>query len=267
MAMPQLNPSTRTACPGQGERQLSRIVSKFFRCVVCVVGLGVFLCGEADAAKEKESKIAAERAQASRAFKPVYPYEALIAGRGGWAEIGFTVDSSGRAILASPVGSSEPAFAHSFMADLEAIEFSPPRKNGQPLMSIGRERFEFPAKPPLDAVASQILAELRKPEPALTPVAELDAKPEPIRQPVATYPWVLRGDEISGEAEIEFVIDRNGRTLFPRIVSATHEDFGWAAATAVLNWRYKSPLKAGVKVDTRITEKIVYDIKKAPEMW
>lgn len=265
--MPKLNPSIRTSDTGLVESNIARNFSKFIRYIFCVAGLSVVICGEADAAKQKESKVAAERAQASRAFKPVHPYEALIAGRGGWAEIGFTVDTSGRAILASPVGSSDPAFAHSFMADLEAIEFSPPRTNGQPLMSIGRERFEFLDKPALDAVASEILAELRKPEPALTPVAELDAKPEPIRQPVATYPWVLRGDEISGEAEVEFVVDRNGRTLFPRIVSSTHEDFGWAAATAVLDWRYKSPMKAGAKVDTRITEKIVYDIKKAAEMW
>jgi TonB family protein len=209
----------------------------------------------------------AEKAQASRAFNPVYPYEALIAGRAGWAEIGFTVDSSGRAILASPVGASEPAFAQAFMADIEAVEFSPPRRNGQPLMSLGKERYNFPAKPALDTVALEILAELRKPEPAITPVTALDSKPEAIRKPVATYPWVLRGDEISGEAEIEFVIDRNGRPLFPRIVSATHEDFGWAAATAVKNWRFKSPMKNGVKVDTRVTEKIIYDLKKASDMW
>ena len=58
-----------------------------------------------------------------------------------------------------------------------------------------------------------------------------------------------------------------GGRFFPRIISATHVDFGWAAATAVLNWRYKSPMKNGAKVDTRVTEKIVYDLKKAATMW
>jgi TonB family protein len=246
-------------------RSLSRGASQFLKHVVFIAGLSVLMCGLTSWAQS--SKAPYEKAQASRAFKPVYPYEALIAGREGWADIGFTVDSAGRVILASPMAASETAFAHAFMADLEAIEFSPPRKNGQPLMSLGRERYNFPAKPVLDPVASEILTELRKPEPAITPVAELDSKPEAIRKPVTVYPWVLRGDEISGEAEIEFIIDRNGRTLFPRIVSATHEDFGWAAATAVLNWRYKSPMKGGAKVDTRITEKIVYDLKKAADMW
>lgn len=259
--MPKLNSSVHVLLAWHEDRKVSRFLLR----LVVMAGLGVLMCGSPSWGQSAATS--AEKAQSTRAFKPVYPYEALIAGRGGWADIAFTVESSGRVILASPMGSSEPAFAQAFMADLEAIEFSPPRRNGNPLMSLGRERFNFPATPTLDAVAAEILAELRKPEPAITPVTELDSKPVAIRQPLTTYPWVLRGDEISGEAEIEFIIDRNGRPLFPRIVSATHVDFGWAAATAVLNWRYKSPMKNGAKVDTRVTEKIVYDLKKAVAMW
>lgn len=206
-------------------------------------------------------------AQASRAFNPVYPYDALIAGRGGWAEISYTVDYSGRAILPTVDGASEKAFALAFQADIDSIEFIPPRRNGQPVMSLSKQRFEFPAQPALDAIAREILNELRKPKPNLCPVEELDSKPEALRKPPSAYPWVLRGDGESGKAEVEFVIDRNGRVLFPRIVSATHEDFGWSAATAVTRWRYKPPTKGGVKVDTRIKETIVYDINKTSGMW
>ncbi|MFT3783978.1 MAG: TonB family protein [Nibricoccus sp.] len=205
--------------------------------------------------------------QGSRSFNPIYPYEALIAGKGGWAEISYTVDYTGRAIFLATVGASDPAFAHAFQADIEAIEFIPPRINGQPQMTPTQERFDFPAQPPLDPIAREILVELRKPHPALVPVAELDAKPEAIRRPPPAYPWVLRGDSISGSAEIEFVVDRNGRCLFPRIVSATQDDFGWAAATGVLRWRYKPPTKGGAKADTRITETIVFDINKSSDMW
>jgi TonB family protein len=208
-----------------------------------------------------------QKVSASRSLNPVYPYEALIAGRAGWAEITFTVDYSGRAILASPTGSSDRAFAQALMADIDAIEFIPPRRNGQPMMTLTKERFDFPAQPAVDAVAREILTELRKPKPAIVPIEELDRKPEPIRQPLSSYPWALRGDGVSGQAEIEFVIDRNGRPLFPRIVSSTHEDFGWAAATAILRWRYKPPTKNGAKVDTRITEKVTYDINKSINMW
>lgn len=207
------------------------------------------------------------KVQVSRTINPVFPYEALIAGKAGSAEVNLTVGTDGRAILLSTEKATDRAFSMALQAEIEAIEFIPPRRNGQPQMTMTRESYEFPAKPALDPIAQEILIELRKPAPAITPVAALDAKPEAIRQPLPAYPWVLRADGMSGEAVIEFIVDRNGRTLFPRIVSSSHEDFGWAAATAVLRWRYKPPTKGGAKVDTRVTETVVFDIKKAAEMW
>lgn len=232
-----------------------------------VVAALLFLLSCPKAGAEAEENKPVIPAQGSRAFNPVVPYEALIAGRAGWAQISFTVDYSGRAILLNTEACSDRSFAQAFQADIEAIEFIPPRRNGQPIMTAARERYEFPANPALDAVAQEVLKELRKPEPGLCPVEQLDAPPQPIRQPQPAYPWALRGDEESGKAEIEFVIDRTGRVLFPRVVSATHVDFGWAAATAVIRWKYKPPTKNGTPVDTRIRDTIVFDIKKANGMW
>jgi TonB family protein len=234
--------------------------------VIYGVLAGVFLCS-APLWAQTPAGANDNKAQSSRAYNPVYPYEALVAGRGGWAEISYTVDYTGRAILPCTVAASDASFASAFQADIEAIEYIPPRRNGSPMMSQAKERFDFPAQPALDVVAKGILVELRKPKSDIYTVADLDKKPEPIRQPKPAYPWILRSDGVSGEAEVEFVIDRNGRPLFPRIVSATQTDFGWAAATAVQRWRYQPPLKNGAKVDVRITEKVVFDIIKTADMW
>ncbi|MFT3869219.1 MAG: energy transducer TonB [Nibricoccus sp.] len=234
------------------------------RLLVAALLIKVGLCSSSAWAQAPK---ALPKVQVSRSINPVFPYEALIAGKSGSAEVNFTVGTDGRAILLSTERATDRAFAMALQADIEAIEFIPPRRNGQPQMTMTRESFDFSAKPALDPIAEGILNELRKPNPAITPVEALDAKPEAIRQPPSAYPWVLRADAMSGEAVIEFIVDRNGRTLFPRIVSASHEDFGWAAATAVLRWRYKPPTKGGAKVDTRITETVVFDIKKASEMW
>ena len=223
------------------------------------VGLGVATVNAQPAGDRKASP--------SRAYNPVVPYDALIAGRAGSAEITFTVDYSGRAMLLNVVSATDANFAGAFMADIEQTEFSPPRINGRALMSSLKERFDFPAQPTVDAVAQGILAELRKPKPAILSADELDKKPQPIRQPAPAYPWAQRSDSASGQAEIEFVIDRNGRPLFPHIISATHEDFGWAAATGILRWRYQPPVKNGEKVDARIKVTVVFDIKKSADMW
>jgi len=207
------------------------------------------------------------KAQPSRTYSPTYPYDALIAGRAGWAEINLTVDYSGRAIFLSTVGASDPASASALQADIEAIEFLAPRINGRPMMSSLKVRFDFSAQPTLDPAAKEVLTELRKSKPAIYTVEELDKKPAPIRQPLPAYPYILRSDGLSGQAEIEFVLDRTGRPLFARVISATQADFGWAAANCVQRWRYQPPVKNGEKVLARIKETVVFDINKAADMW
>jgi len=240
--------------------------SRFMTCVI-MLSLGLAFGLASARAQEGAGAAQGRKAEASRPYNPVVPYDALIAGRAGSAEISFTVDYSGRAMLLNTVSATDAAFANAFMADIEAVEFSPPRLNGRALMSSLKERFDFPAQPKLDAVAQGILAALRQPKPAILSVDQLDKPLQPIRQPRPAYPWAQRSDSASGQAEIEIVIDRNGRPLFPRIISATHEDFGWAAATGVLRWRYQPPLKNGEKVDVRATVTVVFDINKSADMW
>ena len=62
----------------------------------------------------------------------------------------------------------------------------------------------------------------------------------------------LRAEGPTGSAEIEFIIDREGRARLPRIVSASREEFGWAAATAIAQWVFDPPKKNGQPVDTRV---------------
>ena len=202
-----------------------------------------------------------------RNVAPVYPYDLLIQGKDGSAEVLFTIDYAGKAILGSAVKASDPAFAKALLADIEANEFLPPRVNGKPKLSQAKLPHTFRAGFGLDATAREILTELRKPLPSLTRADQLDKKPVTIRQDQSTYPYSLQSDGVSGRAEIEIVIDRTGRVLFPRILSATNDDIGYAAATAVTRWRYQPPMKGGVAVDARATVTVTYDQAKMAAAW
>jgi len=202
-----------------------------------------------------------------RAIAPVYPYDLLLQGKEGSAEVLFTIDYAGKAILASVSNASDPAFAKALLADVEANEFLPPRVNGKPKLSQAKLPHTFRPGQGLDANAREILAELRKPMPAISRADQLDKKPAPVRQDQPIYPYSLQSDGVSGRAEIEIVIDRTGRVLFPRVISATNDDIGYAAATAVIRWRYQPPMKGGVAVDTRTTVTITYDQAKMAAAW
>jgi outer membrane biosynthesis protein TonB len=49
---------------------------------------------------------------------------------------------------------------------------------------------------------------------------------------------------------------------FPHIVSASHEDFGWAAATAVAQWKFAPPQKNGEKVEVRMKTQVLFDARQ-----
>jgi TonB family protein len=198
---------------------------------------------------------------------PVYPYAMLIEGREGSAEVQFTVEYAGRAIFASVVKSTAPEFGKALLAEIESNEFIPPRVNGQPKLSQASYSYTFRAATNLDPVAREILAELRKPMPAIAAADTLDKKPTPTRQDPPVYPYSLQSDGIAGRAEIEVVIDRTGRVLFPRVVSATNEDIGYAAAAAVARQRYQPPMKGGQPVHARMTVTVSYDKDKMAASW
>ena len=191
----------------------------------------------------------------------MYPYEMLMIGRSGWAEASFVIDYAGRPLFANPKNASDPAFAKALVAMVEANQYSPGKRDKHKVMSPASERYQFQGEASLDENARRILKTLRSGE-SLSGVAELDSRPKALQQDSPVYPRALKDDGLTGQAEIEFVIDREGRVLFPHIVSATHEDFGWAAATAVAQWRFQPPQKDGQKVDAIMRVPILFDAHK-----
>jgi len=199
---------------------------------------------------------------AANKLAAVYPYEQLIQGQTGWGEASFVVDYSGRAILTAPAAGSHSAFSKSIVAMIEATQFSPARKNKRPVMASSCDRAFFSPESALDPVARTVLSELRKSSPAIFAASDLDERPRGVAQRSAVYPRSMKTDGTTGQAEIEFIIDRDGRVLFPRIVSASHEDFGWAAATAVAQWKFNPPLRNGQRVEARMSIPVMFDAEK-----
>jgi len=196
---------------------------------------------------------------------PLYPYEMVLAGKSGSTDASFVVDYAGRPLFAVAAGASDRAFAKAAIAMVEASEYSPGRKGTRCVMSPTSEHFQFDGEASLNPDARRVLGELRKPSPAILSLTQLDERPKVIEQISPAYPRALKDDGLTGQAEIEFIVSRDGAVLFPRVVSATHEDFGWAAAVAVAQWRYQPPLKGGRNVDVRMTVPILFTAQKLAE--
>ncbi len=203
---------------------------------------------------------------AKRKPTPIYPYEMVLSGQSGSVDTSFVVDYVGRALFATAGGAGNPSMAKAAIAMVEASEYIPGKKGTQRVMSPITEHFQFDGEKSLDPEARRILAELRKPKPAILFSAELDERPKVIRQVSPSYPRALKDDGLTGQAEIEFIISKDGTVMFPHCVSATHEDFGWAAAVAVAQWRYQPPQKGGKNVEVRMSVPILFTAQKLAEM-
>jgi TonB family protein len=202
-----------------------------------------------------------------RKISPVYPLEALLKGKTGSAEVRYMVDYSGKAVATSVVTTSDPSFGAALLADVESNEFMPPRINGQPQLALSSTRYDFAGEASLDPAERRILGELRKTKPAIVSAKELDGGLKAIRQDPPAYPYAAQSDGLSGRAEIEFIVDRDGRVAFPKVVSSSSDDFGWAACSAITRWRFQPPVKGGQKVDARATVVLNFDVNKGSATW
>jgi TonB family protein len=149
---------------------------------------------------------------------------------------------------------------------VEASEYSPGVKGSRRVMSQASEHFQFDGENSLDTNSRRVLAELRKPHPSILTTTELDERPKVLKQVSPAYPRALKDDGLTGQAEIEFIISKEGYVMFPKIVSATYEDFGWAASVAVAQWRYQPPMKDGHPVEVRMTVPVLFTAQKLAEV-
>lgn len=182
----------------------------------------------------------------------VYPFDAMLDGRDGTADVVFMVDEEGRVRDLNVRKASRPEFGHALAAAMATWRFKPAMKNGAPAPAVLARGQVFKVDEDhllLTPSARRLRAILKEEKERIVEYNQLDAPPQPIERIAPVYPEKFSGK--SGRAEIEFIIDREGRVQLPRIVSATEPEFGWAAATAVSLWRFEVPLRDGQAVDAR----------------
>jgi len=183
-------------------------------------------------------------------IQPVYPRDRLLAGETAKVTAEFTVNAEGQTedvIFADPAGTDWQA---AMRAAIESWAFQPARGGQGPVAVRLRVTHEFV---PVEASADGRLVErLRPGGEGIAGAAGLDQKLKPLWRGFPVYPKSLTGERPAGNATIEFVIDRGGRARAVRIVSATADEFGWAAAAAITQWVFAPPLRNGQPADVLV---------------
>jgi TonB family protein len=193
----------------------------------------------------------------------VFPY-ALAAKKGeGTATLVFLIDPLGHTRRIEVRESSDPEVGAAAAAMMASWQFTPAKKGGKPTWTMLAQKHTF-GLTGSDSVLGESAARLvedilHNPAAILENPGTLDAGLKPRYQVGPAIPEEMLVAGTSADAEIEVIVDRTGRVQLPRIVSATREDFGWAAATAVNRWLFVPPRKDGQPVDVRVRIPLGYE--------
>ena len=200
-----------------------------------------------------------------RRCKAVYPYELLMKGKTGSASVSFIVDPTGNARAAEVKKASQPEFGTATVAMVEAWTFEPAMKDGKPcwaLLTFEQIFNRISADAPMDQVTGKLVDDINADRVKIINYAEADTTPKPIYRVGPELPEDLRKSGKGAEAQIEFIVDHNGRVQLARIVQSNHAGFGWAAATAVSRWVFSPAIKDGEPAYVRVKVPMIYEAPK-----
>jgi TonB family protein len=186
---------------------------------------------------------------------PIWPLDRLLAGEAGSASVVFTIGQSGRVSDVRVQEATKPEFGEALSAAVQCWAFERPMETLPDGSLILVKHADFAAIAP-DATgdaASLARLVLAVKSGQISGAKGLDEKVTPLYRVAPIYPTLhAAGARPAGSAEIEFIVDRDGRAQLPRIVTASQPEFGWAAATAVSQWVFKGPRRGGQPVDVKV---------------
>lgn len=90
--------------------------------------------------------------------------------------------------------------------------------------------------------------------------ADLDRIPEPLFRPAPAYPTTLKREGVTATVTVEFIVDTEGRAINAVVVHTTYRGFEDAAVTGVEKWKFRAGIRAGRKVNSRMSVPIVFTL-------
>ena len=88
---------------------------------------------------------------------------------------------------------------------------------------------------------------------------DLDTPPVPIKRVPPTFPVEARRGRIDGVVVVEFVVDRGGSVIRPKVSSSTHAVFESEALSAIRRWQFHPGEKDGEPVNVAMRVPFIFN--------
>jgi TonB family protein len=194
----------------------------------------------------------------------VYPYNSLLENERAVVMGGALISSQGT--VDSVLWKSQNIgdhFKQATLAMLDTAELEPATKKKTPISTMIWFRVEFDpyrGDVRIPNTAAEILKRLRiEGEGApFTKSTDLDNKITILEQIAPIFPRLQSDVATSGQALIEFYIDKYGHAQLTRVISASEPAYGYAACQAIAQWQFEPPLKDGKPVVVKVRVPVVF---------
>ena len=173
------------------------------------------------------------------------------------------LDPRGRVIAVKIKATDRPELGAALAAALDGFTFDPALKDGKPVAHLLNYEQRFEENAFLDDGSRDLLDVERKHPERIVGAGKLDAPLKPISQRAPVSPTAWPKDVTQAEALVEFLVDNEGHVRLPRIVSATADSFGYAAAQAVVAWQFGPPLVGGKPAVVRVKVPFKFSLNNA----
>jgi TonB family protein len=184
------------------------------------------------AAERRKGDIKVPRSRVKHVLDGVWLIEAVVDEKGGVLDV---------RILDTPrIEPPWPEYEASTARDVRGFKFSPARVNGEARPSCVTIRARESGTPRIQWLPGT--REEYKPEFAeVVQVSEHDVvlPPVVITSVGFRYPPELKAKRTTGQAVVKVIIARDGTMSEPRVVEATHPEFGEAAVAALSQWTFR----------------------------
>jgi len=178
--------------------------------------------------------------------EPVYPVEMRSSGLRGEVVVHFVVDEKGQVRDPVVFSSTNPGLNQPAIDALLKWRFEPGRKNGATVNT----RMEVPIVFSLDDVPdggqeTYGVSDDHGDQSKLPPELRYDIPPKPANVVLAVYPFELLRDDVSGTAEVRFLVSPSGEAEQAIVVKATRPEFGQALLAMIDEWKFQPAMKEG----------------------
>lgn len=93
-------------------------------------------------------------------------------------------------------------------------------------------------------------------------VGSLDKAPQARVRGEPNYPPDLKARSVTGEVEVEYIIDSHGKVCALSILRSTHPSFEISVTEALLRWSYEPGKKNGRAVNTHVHQVITFNLDR-----